>query len=240
LFNRAVQQVCCPTLPLSRDAMSFFLLAFPALFSIVNPFGGAFIFLGATERFHPLLRARLARWVAIYSFLIVNLSVYIGAYVLTFFGISVPVLRVAGGIVIALAAWRMLNDDDLGGDGAQATADLQIDDSRVSRMAFYPLTMPLTTGPGTISVAVSLGANRPQVGGQEQLLWYMAQMTLASIVLCTIIYLLYRYSQKISNFIGPTGTSVIVRLSAFLLFCIGIQIFWNGAAVLLQSLNAHA
>jgi len=216
--------------------MSFFLLAFPALFSIVNPFGGAFIFLGATERFHPSLRARLARWVAIYSFLIVNLSVYIGAYVLTFFGISVPVLRVAGGIVIALAAWRMLNDDDLESGSQPSSTDIHIDDSRVSRMAFYPLTMPLTTGPGTISVAVSLGASRPRAGG-DQLLWYMAQITLASVALCAIIYLLYRYSQRISNFIGPTGTSVIVRLSAFLLFCIGIQIFWNGAAELLQGLN---
>ena len=216
--------------------MSFFLLAFPALFSIVNPFGGAFIFLGATERFHPSLRARLARWVAIYSFLIVNLSVYIGAYVLTFFGISVPVLRVVGGIVIALAAWRMLNDDDLESGSQPSSTDIHIDDSRVSRMAFYPLTMPLTTGPGTISVAVSLGASRPRAGG-DQLLWYMAQITLASVALCAIIYLLYRYSQRISNFIGPTGTSVIVRLSAFLLFCIGIQIFWNGAAELLQGLN---
>jgi multiple antibiotic resistance protein len=225
-----------PPLRTSRDAMSFFLLAFPALFSIVNPFGGAFIFLGATERFHPSLRARLARWVAIYSFLIVNLSVYIGAYVLTFFGISVPVLRVAGGIVIALAAWRMLNDDDLESGSQPSSADIHIDDSRVGRMAFYPLTMPLTTGPGTISVAVSLGASRPRAGG-DQLLWYMAQITLASVALCAIIYLLYRYSQRISNFIGPTGTSVIVRLSAFLLFCIGIQIFWNGAAELLQGLN---
>ena len=220
------------------SAMSIFLLAFPALFSIVNPLGGAFIFLGATERFHPSLRARLARWVAIYSFLIVNVSVYIGAYVLTFFGISVPVLRVAGGIVIALAAWRMLNDDELATDGSQSPADLHIDDSRVSRMAFYPLTMPLTTGPGTISVAVSLGANRPRVSVEGELLWFMAQMTLASVALCAIIYFLYRHSQRISSMIGPTGTAVIVRLSAFLLFCIGIQIFWNGAAELLGSLNA--
>jgi multiple antibiotic resistance protein len=220
--------------------MTFFLLAFPALFSIVNPLGGAFIFLGATERFHPLLRARLARWVAIYSFLIVNLSVYIGAYVLTFFGISVPVLRVAGGIVISLAAWRMLNDDELASDASASPTELHIDDSRVSRMAFYPLTMPLTTGPGTISVAVSLGANRPSATGEGQLLWFMTQMTLASIALCAIIYLLYRYSQRISSFIGPTGTAVIVRLSAFLLFCIGIQIFWNGAAELLNGLNVKS
>lgn len=226
--------------PRLDTSMSFFLLAFPALFSIVNPLGGAFIFLGATERFHPALRARLARWVAIYSFLIVNMSVYIGAYVLTFFGISVPVLRVAGGIVISLAAWRMLNEDELADGSSKTPADLPIDDSRVSRMAFYPLTMPLTTGPGTISVAVSLGANRPSAGGETHLLWFMAQITLASVVLCAIIYLLYRHSQRISNFMGPTATSVVVRLAAFLLFCIGIQIFWNGAAELLQSLALGA
>ncbi len=71
--------------------------------------------------------------------------------------------------------------------------------------------------------------------GEGQLLWFMAQMTLASIVLCALIYLLYRYSSRIAQIIGPTGTSVVVRLSAFLLFCIGVQIFWNGAIELLGS-----
>ncbi|HKE96310.1 MAG TPA: MarC family protein [Povalibacter sp.] len=216
--------------------MSVFLLAFPALFSIVNPLGGAFIFLSATERLSHPLRAGLARWIAIYSFLVVNISVYVGATVLTFFGISVPVLRVAGGIVIALAAWKMLNNDDTEDSrDPSAAAEVPAGD-RLSRMAFYPLTMPLTTGPGTISVAVSLGANRPRAVGEGELLSFMAQMTLAIVLLCAIIYLLYRYADWISRRIGPTGTSVIVRLSAFLLFCIGIQIFWNGAAELLGSL----
>lgn len=81
--------------------MPVFLLAFPALFSIVNPVGIAFVFLSATSRFSHSLRASLARWIAIYSFIIITASVYVGAYVLGFFGISVPVLRVAGGIVTA-------------------------------------------------------------------------------------------------------------------------------------------
>lgn len=217
--------------------MSFFLLAFPALFSIVNPLGGAFIFLSATERFHPSLRGPLARWVAIYSFIIISASFYVGAYVLTFFGISVPVLRVAGGIVIALAAWRMLNSDEKEADpGTQATKPPTSD--TLSRMAFYPLTMPLTTGPGTISVAVSLGTSRPSSFGEGQFIWFMVQMTLATLLLCAIIYLLYRYAERISRTIGATGTSVIMRLSAFLLFCIGIQIFWNGAAELLGGLQS--
>lgn len=216
------------------EAMAFFLLAFPALFSIVNPFGGAFIFLSATERFHPSLRRQLARWVAIYSLIIINMSFYVGAYVLTFFGISVPVLRVAGGIVIALAAWKMLNNDESVDSSREQSAELLAGDT-LRRMAFYPLTMPLTTGPGTISVAVSLGANRPREFTEG--LWFMAQITLASILICAIIYLLYRHAERISRIIGATGTAVIMRLSAFLLFCIGIQIFWNGVAELLGSLQ---
>jgi multiple antibiotic resistance protein len=212
-------------------SMSYFLLAFPALFSIVNPLGGLFIFLSATQHFHPSLRAALARWVAIYSFIIITASFYIGAYVLTFFGISVPVLRVAGGVVITLSAWRMLNAPDIEAGQEAPSAEVPAANT-VSRMAFYPLTMPLTTGPGTISVAVSLGTNRPREFGEGQLLWFMAQVTLATILICAIIYLLYRYSDGISRRIGSTGTAVVMRLSAFLLFCIGIQILWNGAAEL--------
>lgn len=216
--------------------MSMFLLAFPALFSIVNPLGAAFIFLSATGRFSHALRATMARWIAIYSFVIVTCSVYVGAYVLTFFGISVPVLRVAGGIVIALAAWKMLNSEDVTDSSKDSAAGEVLDGERVSRMAFYPLTMPLTTGPGTITVAVSLGANRPYTLGEGRMLSFMMQMTLATLLLCVLIYLLYRYADSISRWFGPTGTSVITRLSAFLLFCIGIQIFWNGAAELLASI----
>ena len=96
------------------DASSFstFLLAFTALFSIVNPLSGAFIFFGATRELDHKVRAATARWVAVYAFIIVAASLYIGAYVLGFFGVSLPVLRVAGGIIVAAAGWRMLNAPD--------------------------------------------------------------------------------------------------------------------------------
>jgi multiple antibiotic resistance protein len=216
--------------------VSFFLLAFPALFSIVNPLGGAFIFLGATEHFGTKLRNELAKWIAIYSFAIVTASMYVGAYVLTFFGISIPVLRAAGGIVIAAAAWRMLNapGDEAPKSGDDVVADLPATHT-VRRMAFYPLTMPITTGPGTISVAVSLGTNRPRA--TEGLLSFVAESMLAIVFICGLVYVLYRYSAPLSRLIGPTGTVIVTRLSAFLLFCIGVQVFWNGAAELLASVR---
>jgi multiple antibiotic resistance protein len=215
--------------------MKTFLLAFGALFSIVNPLSGAFIFFGATSQLEPRIRAHVSRWVAIYSFSIVTASLYIGAYVLSFFGISIPVLRVAGGIVVALSGWRMLSEPDATEQRRSETPAPRSIDVPPSRLAFYPLTMPLTTGPGTISVAISLGASRPSGFHASSLEFFLETLT-AVALLCLLIYVSYRNSARIAYLIGPTGTTIIVRLSAFLLFCIGIQVFWNGAAELLGTL----
>lgn len=214
--------------------MEFFLLAFPALFSIVNPLGGAFMFLGATRGLSPELRRHLARWVAIHSFLILTTSLYVGAYVLSFFGISMPVLRVAGGIIIAVSGFRMLNQREDTEERQDALQEATVRDA--SRLAFYPLTLPITAGPGTISVAVALGTNRPR--GIE-FLWFALSATVTTIVMCGLIYFMYSYSERIARAIGPTGTTVVARLAAFILFCIGIQVLWTGLEDLLLGLGAR-
>ncbi|MGA2342292.1 MAG: MarC family protein [Steroidobacteraceae bacterium] len=216
--------------------MTTFLLAFGALFSIVNPFSGAFIFFGATQGMDPKLRSAVSRWVAIYAFSIVAASLYIGAYVLIFFGISIPVLRVAGGIIVSMSGWRMLNEPDATEQRrSEAPAYPRSIDTPPSRLAFYPLTMPLTTGPGTISVAISIGAGRPPAFHAALFAFFLETLA-AALLLALLVYFLYRHSARIADFIGATGTTIIVRLSAFLLFCIGIQVLWNGAAELLGSL----
>ncbi len=219
--------------------MKTFLLAFGALFSIVNPLSGAFIFFGATRELDARVRRHVSRWVAIYAFAIVAVSLYVGAYVLEFFGISIPVLRVSGGIIVAMSGWRMLNAPDVTEQRRAETPSPRSIDIPPSRLAFYPLTMPLTTGPGTISVAISLGARRPS-GFHAPLLAFCVDTLAAVLLLALIIYLLYRHSARLARLIGATGTTIVVRLSAFLLFCIGIQILWNGAAELLGSLPLGA
>jgi multiple antibiotic resistance protein len=216
-------------------SFSIFLLTFTALFSIVNPLSGAFIFFGATRELEPKLRANTARWVAIYSFIIVAASLYIGAYVLGFFGVSLPVLRVAGGIIVAGAGLRMLNAPDVTEQRRNETPEPRSMDVAPSRLAFYPLTMPLTTGPGTISVAISLGAGRPS-GFHTSSLAFFVETLAATALLSVLIYGFYRNSARLAQWIGVTGTTIVVRLSAFLLFCIGIQVMWNGVAELLSSL----
>ena len=214
--------------------MTTFLLAFTAFFSIVNPLSSAFIFLSSTQGCEPRMRAQLARWVAIYAFSIVSVSLYVGAYVLEFFGISLPVLQVAGGIVIAMSGWRMLSGPDATEQRRSETTSAIAEKLEPSRLAFYPLTMPLTTGPGTISVAISVGSQRPN-GFGEQWLGFVLQTLLAVALLSVAVYAMYRNSARIAGAIGATGTTIVMRLSAFLLFAIGIQVFWNGASQLLVS-----
>jgi multiple antibiotic resistance protein len=220
--------------------MTTFLLAFGALFSIVNPLSGAFIFFGATRELEPRVRAQVSRWVAIYAFSIVTVSLYVGAYVLSFFGISIPVLRVAGGIVVAMSGWRMLNAPDFTEQRRSETPTPRTIDAPPSRLAFYPLTMPLTTGPGTISVAISLGANRPRGFLHASSLEFFVETLAAVALLALLVYGFYRHSARLAGLMGATGTTIVVRLSAFLLFCIGIQVLWNGAAELLSTLPIGA
>jgi multiple antibiotic resistance protein len=212
-----------------------FLLAFGALFSIVNPMSGAFIFFGATRELEPRVRTQVSGWVAIYSFSIVTVSLYVGAYVLSFFGVSIPVLRVAGGIVVAMTGWRMLNQPDATEQRRSETPSPRSIDVPPSRLAFYPLTMPLTTGPGTISVAISLGASRPR-GFHPATLEFFVETLTAVVLIALLVYVFYRHSARLAALMGATGTTIVVRLSAFLLFCIGIQVLWNGAAELLGTL----
>lgn len=215
------------------QTVAFFLLAFPALFSIINPLGGAFVFLAATRGFTVQVRTGLARQVAIYSFITLNVSMLIGAFVLRIFGIEMPVLRLAGGIIIALAAWKLLNAED---DSAQWGAVIEEAGNRdASHLAFYPLTMPMTTGPGTIAVAIALGTGGGGAGADNPLVFAL-QALLTSTLICLLIYFLYRSSNRIAQAIGPTGTNIVARLSAFLLFCIGIQVAWSGIAGLVASL----
>ncbi len=199
---------------------STFLLIYAALFPVVNPLGCAPLFLGLTQAATPAERHALARGVAINSFFLLLASLLIGSHVLVFFGISLPVLRIAGGLVVTAFGWKQLNAGE-GADDAQAQ-------HKPSTNSFYPLTMPLTVGPGSISVAVALGSERPKAGG----LTHLAMLGLAALAgvaaISLSIYLAYRYAERLVALLGPSGTSVVLRLSAFILVCIGLQIAWSG------------
>src|SRR6266404_7394011 len=207
------------------------LLIVSALFPIVNPIGGSPVFLLLTRDYSKESRKLLARRVAINSFILLIVSMAVGTHILSFFGISLPVVQVGGGLIVVSTGWAMLTRSDQVDRGQSHQAVTQED---ILRNAFYPLTLPLTVGPGSISVAITLGANEPRHLGQN-LLPILAAV-IASALVALSIYLCYGFAHRLAAIIGENGMSIILRLSSFLLVCIGVQILWNGVKALLLTL----
>ncbi|HTW71336.1 MAG TPA: MarC family protein [Acetobacteraceae bacterium] len=210
-----------------------FLLGFPALFSIVNPISGAFIFREVTLH-RPQDRARIARLVALYSLAVMMVALWAGSYVLAFFGISLAALRVAGGIVVALNAWNLLNAPEYHEAQKQDQAAPARD---AEDIALFPLTIPFTTGPGTIAVAVALGSSHPE--NTFDLIMFFLGMTAAAVALAGTIWIAYGSSDRISRLMGPRGSRTVTRISAFLLLCIGVQILITGVEDVLGPMLAR-
>ena len=212
--------------------MEIFLLVLAAVFPIVNPPGSALVFLSLTRRASADTRRFLARRVALNAFFVMAGSLLLGTFVLNLYGISVPIIRVAGGIVVAVAGWRLLNQ---GSHKEEETPDTA-DSTDWKGMAFYPLTLPLTTGPGTIAVMISLGFSRGASTSWMDELWHIAMILLGAVAIAVSIYVCFANADRTEKVLGHTGTDIAIRLSAFILFCIGVQIFWAGASELILGL----
>jgi multiple antibiotic resistance protein len=202
-----------------------FLLTFVGLFPIVNPLESAPFFLGMTAGLPAAQRRDLALKVALNGTLLLLGSLVLGPYLLEFFGIQLPVVRIAGGLVVTAIGWKLLNQeqspDHTAGNPAATPAR--------SVGSFYPLTMPLTVGPGSMSVAITIGSHKSAgytVWGA--LLQYAIGAVGGIIAIGVSIYLCYRFSPALARLLGNSGLDVMVRLSAFILMCIGIGIIWNG------------
>jgi multiple antibiotic resistance protein len=206
------------------------LVAIAALLPIVDPLGGAPIYLAMTAGLTPAERAHMAQLVAINSFVLLVASILIGAYVLDFFGVSIPAVQVAGGFIVCAIAWSLLTSPSTPAVSERPTT---AGAEPLSQRAFYPITMPLTVGPGSMSVAMTLGANPPK--GIRSLVATAFAHVVGVLIVAVSIYLCYRYADRILRKLGTTGTNVLIRLTAFILFCIGVQIMWNGLHVMIES-----
>ena len=206
-----------------KAALAEFLIVLPALISIVNPVSSAFIFRAVTAAYTHEDRLRLAREVATYSFLVMTVALLAGSAVLGFFGVSIGALRLAGGFVVAFNAWQLLTAPEEREARKQEQAAPAVD---AGQIAFFPLTMPFTTGPGTISVTVALGAQRPPAG--QGLLPFIGGAMGAILAMAAIVWIVFGAAERIGDRIGPAASRTITRLFAFLLICIGVQILVTG------------
>ena len=200
-----------------------------ALVPITNPPGNAPVFLTLTSGLAEGQREAMARRVAVNCFVLLVAATFVGSHILGFFDISLPVVRVGGGLLVAATAWRLLTTEGPSSDAPAKSRELSA--AEVSGRAFYPLTFPITVGPGSISIAITLGAAAPARGiaGLANVLGLLAGIGVAA----AFIFLAYRFAPRVMRLLGDTGTVVFLRLSAFILLCIGVQICWDGVAELL-------
>ena len=199
--------------------LTAFVLALSTLLPVINPFSGAMFFCTMTSNLTDEDRQFVAKRIAVYSLVILLVCLSVGHLILNFFGISVGALRMAGGAVLFMAGWTALN--------APSTEEMNKEGPTLSRtklksMAFYPFTLPLTTGPGGIAVAVALGTSlpldTPHIAG-------VIAATLATVV---TIWGCYRYADRVNRAVGAAGADALARLLAFVLICLGVSIAWQG------------
>ncbi len=213
---------------------SAILLIVAAVLPVVNTLGDAPIFLRMTPGCDEATRALLARRIAFYSFFFLLGSLLLGSFVLVIFSISIPVVQLAGGAVVYGFGWNLLADNPKAVDATLDPAQAKL--IALGR-AITPLTLPMTIDGGAIAVAITVGANHAH-SIQSALIQLIAAIIGAFIISMSIL-LTYRYTHRISKMIGNTGMQVVVRLSAFIMLCIGVEIGWNGVKSLLEEIVIH-
>jgi multiple antibiotic resistance protein len=219
-----------------------FLIAFSALLPLINPLGSALVFLGLVGEAPPAVYRSLARKIAINNLIFLVVIELLGTVILQFFGISLPIVQVSGGIVIAAIGWSVLNEADVDTLSRDKSAGIQMnpDDTfaALQEKVFYPFTFPITSGPGALVVTLTL-ATRETGGGLTQNLLRHGGLFVAIVVLSVLVYVCYANAPRITRAIPQATVHGILRVVAFILMCIGMQIAWNGFSTLFLDVLHH-
>jgi multiple antibiotic resistance protein len=208
-----------------------FFIGVVALFPVVNPIGTAFVVMPYFARLDRAGKKRAVGTITLYAFCVCTVTLIAGQWILKLFGLSIPVVQLAGGIMICKMGWEFLSSDD---KDASADSSSDVGDAKprnIDNQLFYPLTFPLTTGAGTISVLLTLSAHGANTD-LRQMLFNMGAIMLAIVLMCVLVYVFFLNTQRIERYLGSQGERIFNRLIAFFIFCVGLQIAVTGAKAL--------
>ncbi|SDM39666.1 multiple antibiotic resistance protein [Oryzisolibacter propanilivorax] len=209
------------------------LFAMAGVLPIINPVASAPVFVSLTRALDEPTREQLARRVGKNAALLLAAAMVLGSFVLDLFGISLPVVRVAGGVIVAYNAWLLLNAQPPGEDDKAQMAQT-FTAANVERNSFYPMTFPLTCGPGALAAAIAVGASLKT----RQVTLAVANLAgglVAMLLIGVLIALLFRYAPRLVRRLGEVGQIVFLRIMSFMVLCVGVQIIWEGVRALLLS-----
>jgi multiple antibiotic resistance protein len=223
-----------------HSAWISFLLAFTALLPLINPPGSALVFLGLVGDAPAETYWHLARKIAIASIVFLIVIEFSGSLILSFFGISLPVVQVTGGAIIVATAWSLLFESDAGANVRTKNTEIGNPEAggELEGKIFYPYTFPITAGPGTLVTMLTLSAHVSNKGLPETVAGH-AGIVLAAALLCAAVYFCYGYAPRLFTKVSPSTVHGILRVIAFILMCIGMQIAWNGVSMLAANLTSQ-
>ena len=206
-------------------ALKIIPMIFTALFPVVNPIGTALVLFGMTRGVDDQTWKSMSRKIAFYSFLFLSFFFFFGSYILTLFGISIPVVQFSGGIVLALMGWQLLNQNET----SQPASGEGLDNPRseIETKAFYPFTFPLTIGPGGMAVVLTFSAH---LNRESRLLVTLEQgAAIAGIFLmCLVVAFCYRNLTYMTKRFSAAGALALSKILSFFVLCIGVEIAWAG------------
>jgi multiple antibiotic resistance protein len=215
-----------------------FLISFSVLLPLINPLGSALVFLGLVGNAPSKVLHSLARRIALSNIIFLGVFEVLGATILKFFGISLPIVQLSGGLVVAAMGWGVLNERSAGADSRNKAEESgqsgEPDTLRLEEGVFYPYTFPITSGPGTLVGLLTITAHISNQNLARNILAHLG-VFLAIVTLSLLCYFCYAYAPKITKIIPPTTAHGILRVIAFILLCIGAQIAWNGLSALLAT-----
>lgn len=218
--------------------MNAFLVAFSALLPLINPLGSALVFFGLVGDAPAGVYRQLARGIAINNIVFLTVIELLGVTILNFFGISLPIVQLAGGIVIAAMGWSVLNERDARASSKRKEEETDQDNVQThdfEQEVFYPFTFPITSGPGTLVALLTVTAHNSSHTLSKNVLSHVG-VFLAIVVLSLLVYFCYRYAPTITKVVPPATAHGILRVIAFILLCIGVQISWNGLSALIREI----
>jgi len=219
------------------DSFADFVLgSLAALFPVIDPIGSVPIFLVLTAGVPQSLRRSYAKRIALNVIFLLIGFLIVGGSILRFFGVSLEVVRIAGGIVVFHAAWNAMNAD------AKKMSDLENQEAtnRVDQhedISFMPMTIPLLAGPGSIAVALGLAAEASRGATSSETLWNLAAISTAIACIGLVIYIALRSSSLLLKWFGPSGIHALSRILGLFVMAIGVQLILNGIGDWIESLS---
>ena len=208
-----------PMNPLT-EGLLYVLSTVGALLPIVNPLSAVGMVMTITANLSDTERTEQIRRACIYMFFILTSFLVAGGLIMNFFGISIPGLRIAGGMIVSYLGFRMLFPES-----AAMSRQEQVEAAAKADVSFTPLAMPGLSGPGSIAVVIGMAAN---VQESQHVIVGHALIAVGIAIVGVISYIVLRAATKLSKVLGVAGMNAMARIMGFLLICIGVQFIING------------